>query len=726
MRYAVAALGSAVLATIVVLFLCWPAVPSFQEVRADWRPSDAQLLDRHGAPLQELRVDLRLRRLAWTPLDEISQVLPQAVIAFEDRRFFDHHGVDMVAMLGAILHRLDGRRSRGASTISMQLVAMLDSRLARDGAPRSAMQKLRQILAAMALERRWSKREILEAYLNLVTWRGEIEGIRAGSLLLFGKEPQGISAAEATVLAALIKAPNAHRAAIERRAFAIDHAFATYWTAPTDISAAIDRALSGRRDFARADLAPNVAEQLLRDGRLTVRSTLDREVQRVALDALHRHVAEVRDRNVHDGAVLVVENSTGEVFAYVGGTGDLSSAPYVDGVRALRQPGSALKPFLYALALDRHLLTSASLIEDTPLERPEERGLYRPLDYDREFRGLVSVRVALASSLNIPAVRTIDLVGLETFARHLESLGFDGIVEQGDYYGSALALGSAEVRLWDLANAYRTIANGGVFSPLRLVDRTDQAPSPPRRIYSPATAFIVADILADRASRSTTFGLENSLATRFWSAVKTGTSKDMRDNWCVGFNDRFTVAVWVGNFSGASMHDVTGITGAAPVWLEMMNYLYDRFGAGSPAPPPGVTSRTIAFPRAVEPPRMEWFAAGTEPNLPTPSLDDRPQILAPASASIIALDPDIPRGRQDIAFVANDGARGTHWTLDRRDLGPVNGVKLWPPIPGVHTLALVGTDGLILDTLTFTVRGVTVTVDSYQLHQHRSSMIPQL
>jgi penicillin-binding protein 1C len=708
MRYAAAALALAVFATVLALFLYWPTLPSFQEVRDDWRPSDAELLDRHGAPLQELRVDLSLRRLAWTPLDEISSVLPQAVIASEDHRFFDHHGVDIAAMLGAILHRVNGRRSRGASTISMQLVALLDTRLARDGAPRSATQKLRQILAAIALERRWSKREILEAYLNLVTWHGEIEGIRAGSLLLFGKEPQGISAAEATVLAALIKAPNAHRSALERRALALDRVRGKNTATSSGISAAIDRALSGHRDFARADLAPNVAEQLLRDGRLTVRSTLDRDVQTVALDALHRHVAEVRDRNVHDGAVLVVENSTGEVFAYVGGTGDLSSAPYVDGVRALRQPGSALKPFLYALALDRHLLTSASLIEDTPLERPEERGLYRPLDYDREFRGLVSVRVALASSLNIPAVRTVDLLGLETFARHLENLGFDGIVEQGDYYGSALALGSAEVRLWDLANAYRTIANGGVFSPLRIVDRTDPAPSPSRRIYSPAAAFIISDILADRASRSTTFGLENSLATRFWSAVKTGTSKDMRDNWCVGFNDRFTVAVWVGNFSGASMHDVSGITGAAPVWLEMMNYLYDRFGAASPIPPSGVTSRAVAFPRAVEPPRLEWFVDGTEPNSPTLSLDDRPQILAPASASIIALDPDIPRGQQDIAFVANDGARGTHWTLDRRDLGPVNGVKLWPPLPGVHNLALVDAHGLILDSLAFTVRGVTL------------------
>ena len=300
-------------------------------------------------------------------------------------------------------------------------------------------------------------------------------------------------------------------------------------------SSAIDRALAARAsDFTRVTLAPRVAEQLLRNGRLTAQSTLDRDLQGFALDALRRHVAEVHERNVDDGAVVVVENSTGEVWAYVGGTGALSSAPYVDGVRAMRQPGSALKPFLYALALERRLLTPASLLEDTPLELPEQRGLYRPLDYDREFRGLVSMRVALASSLNVPAVRTIGMVGVEAFTGQLRMLGFEGIVEQGDYYGAALALGSADVRLWDLVNAYRTLANGGRYSAMRLFTRRRAGASRGKSTRR-ATAFLISDILADRASRAATFGLENSLATRFWSAVKTGTSKDMRDNWCVGY-----------------------------------------------------------------------------------------------------------------------------------------------------------------------------------------------
>jgi penicillin-binding protein 1C len=707
---------------VAAMALCWPVVPNFDAVRARWRPSDAQLLDRHGEPVHELRVDAHGRRLAWTPLAAISPALQKAVIASEDHRFLRHHGVDFAAVAGATVGRLEGRRGRGASTLTMQLAAMLDPRIARTGMrQRSAMQKLRQMLAALALERRWSKPQILEAYLNMVAYRGEIEGVSAASRVMFGKAPDGIDAAEAVVMAALIRAPNARAPALERRAEALRIAMAARSALPdvpgerqvsraeisnAQVSSAADRALAARpRDFTRVTLAPRVAEQLLRNGRLIAQSTLDRDLQAFTLDVLRRHVAEVHERNVGDGAVVVVENSTAEVWAYVGGTGALSSAPYVDGVRAMRQPGSALKPFLYALALERRLLTPASLLEDTPLELPEQRGLYRPLDYDREFRGLVSMRVALASSLNVPAVRTIGMVGVEAFAGHLRALGFEGIVEQGDYYGAALALGSADVRLWDLVNAYRTLANGGRYSAMRLV--SGEAPEPARQIYSPASAFLISDIMADRASRAATFGLENALATRFWSAVKTGTSKDMRDNWCVGYTGRFTVGVWVGNFSGASMHDVTGITGAAPVWLDVMNYLDQRFGGGAIARPAGVTARMVQFPRAVEPAREEWFVAGTEPNRQAAHLDDTARILSPAPDTVIAFDPDIPIGRQRVAFVASAGAGGARWTLDHKTLGPADGVMLWTPSPGVHTLALADASGRPLDTATFRVRGGT-------------------
>ena len=446
-----------------------PTMPGFDEVRARWQPSDAQLLDRHGEPIHEVRIDRHGRRLAWVALDDISPALVKAVILSEDRRFWRHRGVDFVAIAGSIHSRIAGRRGRGASTITMQVASLMDPALTSTRHRRTAWQKVIQMKAALAIERRWSKRQILEAYLNLVTYRGELQGVGAAARVMFAKQPQGIGAGEAVVLATLLKAPNASRTALDRRAQRLRLAMAADAPARQEVADAVGRATARRgSDFSRVTLAPGLAERWLRGANPSLRCTLDRGLQGFAVRALRSQILEVRDRHVQDGAVLVVENATGEVWAYVAGTGDLSSAPYVDGVRAPRQPGSTLKPFLYALALQRRLLTPASLLLDTPLELPEERGLYRPLDYDRQFRGLVSMRTALASSLNVPAVRTADLAGVDALADHLRRLGFAEVVEQGDYYGASLALGSADVSLWNLVNAYRTLANGGVLTPMRL------------------------------------------------------------------------------------------------------------------------------------------------------------------------------------------------------------------------------------------------------------------
>jgi penicillin-binding protein 1C len=686
------------------------AMPSFAQVRAQWRPSDAQLLDRHGVPLYERRVDSNGRRLAWTPLDEVSPALEQAVIASEDRRFFDHHGVDERAMAGAMVRGLFGRRARGASTITMQLASLIDPSLGR-GRRRSLVQKFEQIRAALALERSWSKAQILEAYLNMVTWRGELEGVNAASRVMFSKLPQGLDAAESVVLAALLRAPNARRAVLAKRAIALRSSLGHDAPSDAELAFAINQVVShSTREFALATLAPHVAQRLLSSSALSARCTLDADLQRFATETLKRQVAEVRDRGVDDGALIVVDNQSGEVWAYVGGAGDASGAPWVDGARASRQPGSALKPFLYALAVDRHILTAASLVEDSPLELPEERGLYRPSDYDHQFRGLVSMRTALASSLNLPAVRTAELVGVDAFVEQLNELGIDSVVEPGDYYGASLALGSADVTLWELVGAYRTLANGGMTSPLRI---TRDAPRPvPRRVYSTAAAFVISDVLADRASRSSTFGLENSLATRYWSAVKTGTSKDMRDNWCAGYTDRFTVGVWVGNVTGAPMRDVTGITGAAPVWLDVMNYLHDRYGSGPIEPPGGVVARRVEFAGAVEAGRSEWFLAGTERDQVEASLDrSSPRITSPADGSIVALDPDIPPAQQRVRFEAGRGAEAARWMLDGRDTCSAAAPCLWQPQPGPHSLELVGASRRTLDRVAFTVRGIAPATD---------------
>ena len=705
-RVAAAALTAGVVAVVVIVVHRAPpaSVPSFAAVRADYRPSDVRLLDRHGEVLHELRIDSRRRRLEWTPLADISPALQRAVVTAEDRRFYAHHGVDAQALLGAAAQRLAGHRLRGASTITMQLVALLDPAARPQTAARTLAQKWRQMQLAWAIEQRWSKTEILEAYLNLVTFRGELQGIAAAASVLFGKSPHGITEPEALVLAVLVQSPNAGHTAVLRRAVNLQAASQGTGT-DNDLDAAVAQALNAPPGTGpRVTLAPHVAHALLRHAApaAPVRSTLDAATQRRAADALQRTLLAVRARHVEDGAALVVDNRSGDVLAYVGSSGVLSSAAQVDGVRARRQAGSALKPFLYGLAFDQRLLTPASLLEDTPLEIAVTGGLYRPQDYDEQFRGLVSARTALAASLNVPAVRVLELVGEEPFVQQLRRLGFTGLSESGEYYGPALALGGTEVTLWELTNAYRALANGGAWSPLRLTDTGDNRGTRP--VYSAAAAFLVANVLADRESRSVTFGLDNPLSTRFWTAVKTGTSKDMRDNWCIGFSQRYTVGVWVGNFSGAPMQDVSGVTGAAPVWLEIMSWLHRDVSSQALAAPAGVHARNVTFSPAAGAPRSEWFLTGTEPG-DTTLAAHHASIITPVSGTRIALDPDIPAAQQRVLFEAGTESSDARFVVDGRTVGAAGRPLLWEPRAGEHTLALVDGKDRELDQVSFTVRG---------------------
>jgi penicillin-binding protein 1C len=717
-----AALGGLILGGAGALAVTRTAVPSFAAVRAAHQPSDVPLLDRRGTVVYELRTDPGERRLVWSALADVSPALRHAVLAAEDRRFRSHHGVDWRALAGAALGRVAGRSARGASTITMQLAALLDPALVPPAGGRSPRQKLRQMRAALALERTWSKDEILEAYLNRVAFRGELRGVGAAAAFLFGKAPHGLSAAESLVLAALLRNPNADPAAVERRARVLaasnDRAGCRDDSASSDRGAddaSNDRAADGGAIAAaarlgapalrrgRADLAPHLARRLLAGRLAPVVSTLDADTQRVARDALQRALRSLVGRNVEDGAVMVADNASGAVLAYVGGSGALSRARFVDTVRARRQPGSTLKPFLYGLAFERRLLTPASLVEDTPLALAVAGGLYRPRDYDAHFRGLVSARTALASSLNVPAVRTLGLVGGDAFVELLRRLGFAAATESGDYYGPALALGGADVTLWELVAAYRALANGGVWSPLHVVPGAERD-AEARRVFSPATSFQLMDILADRESRSTTFGLESALATRFFTAVKTGTSTEMRDNWCLGFSERHTVGVWVGNASGAPMHDVSGVSGAAPVWLEVMTWLHRATPSMAPDAPPELVAARVEFPAAAEPARREWFAAGTEPGSRTLA-SGAARIVAPVDGTIVALDPDIPPDRQRVPLEVAGRSPGARWRVDDADLGPAEGLTLWEPAPGTHTVTLVDAARRELDVATVEVRG---------------------
>jgi penicillin-binding protein 1C len=285
-------------------------------------------------------------------------------------------------------------------------------------------------------------------------------------------------------------------------------------------------------------------------------------------------------------------------------------------------------------------------------------------------------------------------------------------VEEGDYYGAALALGSADVTLWQLVNAYRTLANGGKYSELRLTNGADTQKS--MQVYSSEASFVISDILSDRASRSTTFGLENSLGTRYWSAVKTGTSKDMRDNWCIGFTDRYTIGVWVGNFDGSPMRDVSGVTGAAPVWMELVDFLHRHSASVPPPKPESVVPRQVEYENGIEAAREEFFVAGTQASMiaAKPAATARAGIAYPGNGTIIAIDPDMPAAVQRVRFLAAPQLAGQRWQLDGEVLGAPEEPVFWAPRPGHHDLVLIDAGGAELDRVRFEVRGAARSHDS--------------
>ena len=597
----------------------------------------------------------------------------------------------------------------------MQLADLIDT---GGGAPRAGRRdlgrKLGQALAAQTLEQAWRKDEILEAYLNLVPLRGELVGLDALSRTLFGKAAHGLDEREAAITAALVRAPNAPAAQVAQRACGVLRELRGA-TAPRlcdDLDSVTAEALRRRAFDASEGIAPHLARQLLANGTRTgtptlrVTSSLRGPLQRVAGASLQQQLRELAGRHVADGAVLVLDNASGEVLAWVGSSGALSAAPEVDAVLAPRQAGSTLKPFLYAQALAERRLTAASLLEDSSAQIPTASGLYIPQNYDHRFKGWVSVRTALGASLNVPAVRTLVMVSPEAFHR---TLGRSGLTlrESGDYFGYSLALGSAEVSLLQLTNAYRTLANGGRAGP---TSTTPQAAPPPlREAHDPRAAFIVSDILADPLARARTFGTDSVLATRFWSAVKTGTSKDMRDNWAVGYSQRYTVGVWVGNADGTPMWDVSGVSGAAPVWAAVMQHLHQREPSRAPAPPAGLVRQRTAFDNGIEAPREEWFLAGTEQSrmaMRDATAGRRAaRITAPAPGTIVALDPDIPPKHQRLALSAE--GTGLRWRVDGKPLA--SGAQAqWLPWPGRHTLQLADASGVVVDEVRVEVRGAGV------------------
>ncbi|MGQ2965497.1 penicillin-binding protein 1C [Methylophilus sp.] len=717
--------------------------PSFEQARSATRSSEAVLLDRHGVVLQRLRLDKQRRMLEWIALQDISPSLQQAVLVAEDKRFYQHAGVDLLAAGSAWLDNLQRTRARGASTITMQLAKLLNQ-AAANSAQNGWAAKLGQIRMALALELHWSKAQILEAYLNSVTFRGELVGIDAAARGLLAKGPNGLDSMDAAILASLIRSPGAARSRLAKRACATLQAMPASMHLPAKkqpcLEVTLRTALLPSRPFPipGIDDAPHLARHLLTHNGERIKSSIDASLQRFARDTLRTHLAQLAEQNVEDGAVVVLDNHSGEVLAYVGSSGDLSGAAEVDGVSALRQPGSTLKPFLYALAIDQGWLNASSVLDDSPLALTTPSGLYIPQDYDRHFQGAVSVRTALGASLNVPAIRTLTLVGVDPFLETLRGLGLNSLTRDAEHYGFGLALGGAESSLLQLSNAYRVLANGGVWQEVTFSPggQMATAASNKKQLFSPQASFIIGDILADPGARTITFGLSSPLSTRTWAAVKTGTSKAMRDNWAIGYTDRYTVGVWVGNFSGAPMWDVSGITGAAPVWRDIIEYLHQSRHSQQPAAPAGVLQQQVRYQPAIESPRQDWvilprqtaqtpaqqnlasqtYASQTSANQ-TPAnqtivvnvTPSSATLIAPPDSAIIAPDPDIPQPRQALLLQSGGSGRSCLLLDDKAVAACGKSKALVPlPLPGKHRLTLTDAHGKLLDTHTFEVRGLQV------------------
>ena len=669
------------------------------QLKTTHHPSDLTLLDRQGTPLQSIRTDPTARRLPWVALTDFSPALRTSIVLAEDHRFHAHTGVDWSGLARSTWANLAGDGAKqGASTITMQLAGLIDTDHARPAQGRSVVGKLGQIAAARQLEARWSKAQLLEAYLNRVPMRGELVGIPAASRVLLGKHPSGLDAAESALLAALVRGPNAARDVVVRRACALMQQQRLDCAAlePVASRALVPGASARAVQPAPPSDAPHYARHLLRTLKppfpATLTTTLDAGLQRLAVQALRQQLAELSLRHIEDGAVLVLDNATGDVRAWVGSSGAaLSDAAAVDMVLTRRQPGSTLKPFVYAMAFERRLITPASLLEDAPAQLMAGSGVYAPQNYDHDYHGWVSARSALAASLNIPAVRLGVMLTPDALFDRLNAYGL-AISHSGGFHGAALALGSAEVTLFALTNAYRALANGG---------RTATG-----QVGTPAAAWLVGDILSDNAARSITFGLDSPLVTRGFAAVKTGTSKDLRDNWCVGWTERYTVGVWVGNASGEPMQAVSGTVGAAPVWRTLVQALHDGQPSRPPSRPPpmpaGVVRQLVAG--DAQPARIEHFLTGTEQaeirrGGHTHAAAQYHGIASPQQGALFAIDPDIPPKVQRLVFEGEPG----QWWLDGKRIGQGSRVS-WAPWPGRHVLELRLGGGRV-ETVRFEVRG---------------------
>ncbi|GAB2606912.1 penicillin-binding protein 1C [Spirosoma areae] len=509
----------------------------------------------------------------YSELTEITPTLRDAILFKEDKYFRYHPGFNPVAMLRAAgRNLLSGRRTSGASTITMQTVRLLEPR------QRTYRNKLLELFRAVQLELHFSKDEILQLYLNLIPYGGNIEGLKSASLLYFGKPPTLLSLAEITTLAIIPNRPSSlrlgtHNALVvqERNRWLARFRVAHRFNEAT-LTDALSEPLNAYRRAA-PQLAPHLARRLLAENPNTpiIRSTLNPTIQATVERLVQQYANRIRAYTIHNSAVLVVDNYKREVMAYVGSAdfGNAVDGGQVDGVRAVRSPGSALKPLLYGLAFDAGIITPKTKLADVPTNFSG----YQPDNYDRRFNGPVTAEFALANSLNIPAVALLKEIGTPTLISTLQKAGFSSIKKQAKDLGLSMILGGCGVTLEEMTRLYAGLANGGKLEPLRFVSSPGGTVNlKDKRLLSPEAAYLVTNTLTQITRPDLPNNFDNSyhLPRIAW---KTGTSYGRRDAWSIGYNQRYTIGVWVGNFSGAGVAELSGANTATPLLFQLFNTL---------------------------------------------------------------------------------------------------------------------------------------------------------
>ncbi len=666
-------------------------------------------------------------------LDEMGNWLPRVTVALEDHRFYEHGAVDWHASAAAIARNLKSQRViSGGSTITQQLAKIATGRQRR-----SWFGKIYETILAWKIERRWSKEQILAEYLNCSSYGNRRLGPEAAARAYFGKSARDLALAEAIYLAGLPQAPSRFNPWRHPKLAAAKYERSVARLAQLGVITCDDQLLLQNSPpvahrFDPPRLASHFVDAVIAQHsglRGPVKSTLDVDLQIKAEQLLRSHLAAMNRHDIAQAAMVILDNDTGAVRTMVGS--DNYATNQINGAMRPRSCGSTLKPFVYLSAIDRHLLTAASLLPDTADAIRDEYADYDPQNFNHRFLGPVRLREALGCSLNVPAVFTLSRLGARPTFYELQKWGFEFRRGLSDY-GAGFVLGNAEIRLVDLAGAYAGLARHGMAMRAKFLTAKH---FPMKPIASREATAIITDILCDNSAREKSFGANSPLAFDERIAVKTGTSSGFRDAWTVGFNKEHTVAVWIGNFDGRPMRDTFAVRSASPLWAAMMHELLLRdHPLDSPQENGHLVRREICAETGLLPSRFtrstinELFLKGTEPTedsanwfspdgkLLLPSeyagwcasanntrgaqVRPDPRITNPIANARYQIDPVLPRSQQMIELTATLGD-GVKWFLnDMPQLPQHDGRFFWQLEPGQWNVRAVSPIGIAGETIT--------------------------